>query len=86
MEAIMPIDEDLLLTQNFPLSMENHFHLFFDTDKEDVRRIGVVSPTLVGSLPLAPAQQPLTSHFCTIFRKINREITHLEAIILYNLG
>lgn len=67
--------------------MENHLHPLFDTSGEqDGRRIVVVIPPSVVSLPPTPTQWPHSSHFHIILRKTDKEINHLKVVILHNLG
>lgn len=47
----MPMDKDLPLAQVSPLSMENHFHLLSDIDREeDFQRIVATVPPIVVSV------------------------------------
>lgn len=66
--------------------MENHFHPLFDIDEEeDARRIAIIMPPPIVSLPPVLARHQHTSHFYTIVKRIDRDIGHTGATTLHDL-
>lgn len=87
LEVVVPVVEDVPLTQVSRLPVKNRFHPLPNTDWEDnVRRIAVALPPPAVCLSPTTIRRPPISWFRTVLRSIGRETGRSETDVLQDLG